>query len=98
MIKGNPKTALLQPHSVVITQSTAKKYFGNEEAIGKTITLTADNNTPYLVTGVIKDLLAISRPMPTYALGPDSSQRYVTGANLLDIPLRVLASSASVGH
>jgi putative ABC transport system permease protein len=56
MIEGNAKTALVQPHTVVITQSTAKKYFGEENAMGKTITLTADNNQPYTVTGVIKDI------------------------------------------
>jgi putative ABC transport system permease protein len=56
MIKGDPKTALLHPHSVVVTQSTAKKYFGNEDAIGKVITITIDNNQPYTVTGIIEDI------------------------------------------
>jgi putative ABC transport system permease protein len=56
MMEGDSKTALLQPHTVVITQSTAKKYFGDENAIGKVITLTVDNNQPYTVTGVIKDI------------------------------------------
>ncbi len=56
MIEGNPETALLEPHTVVITQSTAKKYFGAENAIGKTILLTADDDRPYQVTGVIKDI------------------------------------------
>lgn len=56
MIKGDAKTALLQPHTVVMTQSTAEKYFGNEDAIGKTIIVTADDNRPYVVTGIIKDI------------------------------------------
>jgi len=56
MTEGNAKTALLQPHTIVITQATAKKYFGGEDAIGKSITLTVDNNQPYTVTGVIKDI------------------------------------------
>src|SRR5690606_30099895 len=56
MIAGNPETALLEPHTVVITQSTAKKYFGEEDAIGKTILLTANHDQPYQVTGVIKDI------------------------------------------
>ncbi|HEY5369972.1 MAG TPA: ABC transporter permease [Hanamia sp.] len=60
MIEGNAKTALLQPHTIVITQTTAKKYFGNEDAIGKSITLSVDNNQPYIVTGVIKDIPANS--------------------------------------
>lgn len=56
MIEGNPKTALLEPHTVVITQSTAKKYFGEEDAIGKTILLATNDDQPYQVTGVIKDI------------------------------------------
>jgi putative ABC transport system permease protein len=58
MLEGDPKTALGQPYSVVITQSTAKKYFGRDNAIGKTIILTNDNNQPYKVTGVMKDMPA----------------------------------------
>ncbi|QEC65966.1 FtsX-like permease family protein [Panacibacter ginsenosidivorans] len=60
MVEGDPKSALLQANTVVITQSTAKKYFGEETAIGKTIALTAFNNQPYTVTGVIKDVPANS--------------------------------------
>jgi len=52
-IEGNPKTALNQPNSVVITESIAKKYFGNEDPIGKI--LNADKRVDYIVTGVIKD-------------------------------------------
>ncbi len=53
-IKGNPQTALVKPHSVVITESAAKKYFGNEDPMGKI--LSSDNRVDYLVTGVIKDV------------------------------------------
>jgi putative ABC transport system permease protein len=52
-IEGDPKTALNQPNSVVITESTAKKYFGNEDPMGKI--LNADKHVDYIVTGVIKD-------------------------------------------
>lgn len=58
MIKGDPKTALLHEHSVVVSQSTAKKYFGEEDAMGKVIVMTIDNNQPYTVTGIIKDVPA----------------------------------------
>jgi len=54
MIIGSPKTALAEPNSVVITESTAKKYFKNTEAIGKIIVV--NDNTPLKVTGVIKDI------------------------------------------
>jgi putative ABC transport system permease protein len=60
MVGGDPKTVLLQPHTVVITESTAKKYFGKENAIGKMITLGADDDRPYTVTGLIKDIPANS--------------------------------------
>lgn len=54
-IEGNEKTALLQPHTVVITKSTAEKYFGKESAIGKTIALDRPNET-YNITGVMEDV------------------------------------------
>ncbi len=54
MIIGNPKTALIVPHSVVLTESYAKKYFGEEDPIGKILRL--DNREDYKVTGVIRDI------------------------------------------
>ena len=36
-VEGDPKTALNSPQSLVISQSTAKKYFKNEDPIGKTL-------------------------------------------------------------
>jgi len=59
MIEGDVKTALAQPNTVVITQTTAKKYFGKEDALGKSIAL-ADVSQPYKITGVIKDVPANS--------------------------------------
>ncbi len=53
-IEGNPVEALHEPSSVVITKSTAKKLFGNEEAIGKVI---VHNNLHTLkVAAVIRDV------------------------------------------
>lgn len=57
-IKGDPKTALSQPNSVVITESTAKKYFGNVNPMGKM--LKVDQNKDLIVTGVVKDVPANS--------------------------------------
>lgn len=53
-ISGDPKYALNEPYSIVLTETMAKKYFGKNNAIGQIITL----NTKYSfkVTGVIKDL------------------------------------------
>ncbi|MFY0654900.1 MAG: ABC transporter permease [Cyclobacteriaceae bacterium] len=52
-IAGNPKTALTKKNTAVITESLAKTIFGNENAIGKTLT---DKYGKYTVTGVIKDV------------------------------------------
>ncbi len=53
-IEGNENNALSEPKSIVITQSMAKKYFGSEDALGKTIKY--ENLGELKVTGVIKDV------------------------------------------
>ncbi len=52
-IKGDPRTALREQNSVVITKSIADKYFGDENPVGKMIN--SDRRINYLVTGVIAD-------------------------------------------
>jgi putative ABC transport system permease protein len=52
-IEGKSSDALKDPHSVVITKSIAKKYFGNQNALGKNIIC---NKLPYKVSGVMADL------------------------------------------
>jgi putative ABC transport system permease protein len=58
LTKGDASTALKNPGSVVLTQTTAKKYFGNADPIGKVIEL--DKSEPLKVTGVAKDIPANS--------------------------------------
>ncbi|HEY1055734.1 MAG TPA: ABC transporter permease, partial [Emticicia sp.] len=58
-IKGDAKTALLEPNTIVITQETAIKYFGNEDPIGKVLTF-KDLKQVYKVTGVIEKVPANS--------------------------------------
>ncbi len=53
-IEGDPITALNAPNSLVLTESTAKKYFGNEDPIGKILNF--DNEIDMKVTGVVKDV------------------------------------------
>ena len=53
-IKGDPKTALSNPNSLVITQTVAEKYFGKEDPIGKT--MNGNNNLELEVTGIIQDI------------------------------------------
>ncbi|MBS7564812.1 ABC transporter permease [Mucilaginibacter sp. Bleaf8] len=55
LITGNKATALANPQSVVLTETTAKKYFGSvSNALGKTITV--DKALPLTVTAVAKDV------------------------------------------
>ncbi|HTI94038.1 MAG TPA: ABC transporter permease [Puia sp.] len=56
-ISGVPSTALKQPHSLVLTQVTAQKLFGQADPIGKTVTF---DSTLYTVTGVLQDLPKLS--------------------------------------
>ncbi|MFC1725932.1 ABC transporter permease [candidate division KSB1 bacterium] len=54
-IKGDPASALSDKNSIVITESFAKKYFGEEEALGQTMSIQI-SRVPYIVTGVIEDM------------------------------------------
>ena len=59
LLKGNPETALKNVNTMVITESTAKKYFGNADPMGKLLqvgSFTTDQNVKtFEVTGVVKD-------------------------------------------
>jgi putative ABC transport system permease protein len=52
-LKGNSKTALTRPNTIVISESSALKYFKDVDPIGKVLTI--DNDKPLEVTGVYKD-------------------------------------------
>jgi putative ABC transport system permease protein len=54
LIEGDPKTALKDPYSLVLSEPAAKKYFGNENPIGKVITI--DNQFQMKVMGVMKEV------------------------------------------
>ena len=53
MIAGDPKTALNEPHSLVISKDIAQKYFNTTDVIGKTMRI--DNTTDYKITGVMEN-------------------------------------------
>lgn len=54
MISGSPATALAEPHSVVITERTAKKYFNRTNVVGQVMTF--NDTAQYKITGVIKNI------------------------------------------
>jgi putative ABC transport system permease protein len=53
LLKGDPKTALTKPRSVVLSESAATKYFDNNDPVGKTLEI---NDESFEVTGVMKEI------------------------------------------
>jgi len=58
-IRGNVKTALMQPNTMVISQAIARKYFGDEDPIGKVLQFKSEH-TSYKITGIIEKVPANS--------------------------------------
>ncbi len=57
LIKGDRRTALIEPHSLILTQSTARKYFPREDPVGKILTVSNGQETAdYIVRGVTADV------------------------------------------
>ncbi len=56
LLKGNRQNALEKPNSAVLTESGARKLFGNVNPIGKTISHYGGDTVSFTVTGVLKDV------------------------------------------
>ena len=52
LVRGNPETALTSPMSIVLTEETAARFFGNADPVGQTIL--GLNDFEYSITGVIE--------------------------------------------
>lgn len=57
-VKGDPQRPFTDAHSIILSETTAKKFFGNDDPVGKV--LKADDKKTYHVTGVMKDMPANS--------------------------------------
>ncbi len=55
LLRGNPETALVAPYSIVMTEALARKYFGDEDPMGKTLTIMSKDDTVTGTTGVTPD-------------------------------------------
>jgi len=73
LLKGNSKLALMDMHSIVLTEKLAQKIFGNEDPMGKVIKI--DNKDNFTVTGIARDLPNNTRFNFEYLL-PWSYARY----------------------
>ena len=55
LIQGSPETALSKPFSVVLSESSARRYFGSENPLGRRLRVENDS-TFYTVTGIMEDV------------------------------------------
>jgi putative ABC transport system permease protein len=72
LLKGDPSSALSGLNHIVVTRSFAKKYFGEETALGETVRV--NGTTDYLVTGVLEDIPSASHFTFDYLLSMPSLQ------------------------
>jgi putative ABC transport system permease protein len=59
LLQGNRNTALTAPHSIIVTEETAKKFFGTSNALGKILKIDRDDE-PFKITAVLKNFPANS--------------------------------------
>ena len=64
MILGNPKEALVNPNTIVLTEDMAEKYFGSENPLEKNLKINHD--ALFTVTGVIKNIPSASHLKPDF--------------------------------
>ena len=55
LLEGNPKTALRESNTIILGKKVARRYFGDENPMGKTILLST-NKVPYVVTGILDEI------------------------------------------
>src|SRR6202012_5795980 len=56
VLRGEGQTALLRPHTALLTEETAKRMFGDADPIGKTITHYGDDTVTFAVTGILANV------------------------------------------
>ncbi|WP_184545020.1 ABC transporter permease [Mucilaginibacter sp. FT3.2] len=74
MVAGDPKTALIEPNSIVISESAAQKYFNSINVVGKTLILASNDNSLHKISGVIKDMPSQSHFKADFFLPLDANQ------------------------
>jgi putative ABC transport system permease protein len=79
--EGNPATALSAPDAIILTQATAKKYFGNTSALGKVLH-DDTQNFPLTVTGVVSEFDFPSHLKFDYLVSFSTITHYMDKSNL----------------
>lgn len=89
LLQGNPLSALSDPSSVVLSESTAISIFGDQNPIGQSVRIVGDFEMPLQVTGIVKDYadshLKISAIFPGM-LKPQTVESWQNGTNCRYIP------------
>lgn len=80
-VYGNPKTALVKPNSIVITERAAEKYFGGENPLGKNFIV--NGTATFNITGVMKNFPAKSHFSCNYLIS-SSTYRETEGQNWIN--------------
>src|SRR5205085_12154505 len=81
---GDPGTALAQTNSAVLTQTEARRIFGTENVLGRTLTMTSRGRTvDYRVTGVVRDLPHNSHVRFTIVARIDTARWFSDSPNFL---------------
>lgn len=80
LVSGNPSTALLGPNKVVLSERAAKKYFADENPIGKFMRWT-DTNLQFEVTGVMEDVPVNSHIKFDFLLSYETMKTFTGGSN-----------------
>ncbi len=82
-VSGNPQISLKEPNTIVLTATMAKKYFANEDPIGKTL-MNESRNQPLKVTGIIQDLPKNTHLRIDYLVSMPTFVTYIGNAELLN--------------
>jgi predicted permease len=72
-LRGNPETSFSEPTNIVISESMARKYFGDEDAYGKTIDV---DGKPGTVAGIIQDIPPNSHIQFDYVFSTEIQRNY----------------------
>jgi putative ABC transport system permease protein len=72
LVKGNPDEVLREKNKIIISQSSARKWFGEDDPIGKTLVL--DDSQPFIIEGVLMDVPRNSHIKIEYLLSFTSYQ------------------------
>lgn len=99
LVKGDRKTVLRKPKSIVLTESMAKKIFGEQDPVGKLLTHYADDTMSFTVTGILKEIgirKVLGATLPNIVgLLSKHFIKLVVIANVIAWPLAIKAASAN---